>query len=167
MAKTPKSKNLIKPLLILIVILFVLLIFDLSGVFEKRNIDTTTTTIGTTIPTTILTTIQTTIEKTSTITTSIPFVEHECKYLGYKIKSYSYENETLTFYLKNTGSIHIYNFVIILAYPNNIMEKAFYNVDIEPKEIEKFTTNVLTGLDNVTVYIPGCTYNIIDHLFNV
>lgn len=167
MVKKHKLGILAKVLLILFVIVLILLLASLSGVFEQQIIETTTTTIKTTLPTTIQTTAETTVETTTIATTSIQYVEHECKLIGYKITSYSYKDETLTFYLKNTGSDHIYNFVIILAYPDNIVEEAFLDVDIEPKEIARFDTDVLTGLDNVTVYVPGCSYNIIDHLFNV
>jgi len=165
--KRIKKKNIMKIFLIIAILAIVVFLAGISELLKEPVVEETTTTIETTVKTTTTEEVTTTIEETTITTTSIPFVEHECKYLQYKIKSYKYENETLIFYLWNTGSIHIYNFVIILAYPDNIEEKAFYDVDIEPKEKEKFTTDVLPGLDNVTVYVPGCSYNIIDHLFKV
>ncbi len=139
------------PLLLVILLL-------ISGCVQQKPEDIETTT--TVIPTTTVK-----IPILTTTTTVQPIIEHDCDKTRFRVKYFKHEGESLVFYLENIGSVHIYNFVARLKYPDKKIEKNYDGVYLEVKEMEKYTIKDLeAGLQSVTISVPGCVF---EYFFDV
>lgn len=166
MTKGIKTKNYIKAVLIILILVLIALVMGLNG-FLKLPVETTTTTIKTTIPTTIKTTIPTTIETTE-ITTTMEVVEnlHDCKYARIRVDSFKYSDGILKLYLRNVGSVYIYYLDVKLYYADHTMEKEFTNLNHAPKSTLTYLMNdAAYGVKNVTVTIPDCGFSAYSPVF--
>lgn len=151
-AKKPKFMTIFLIIAILAIIIFFV---GTSQFFKEPIVEETTTTVETTVKTTTTKELTTTIEET---TTTVPEVCDDIN-TRFRVRSSSYKNEELIIYIENLASPHIYKFNVKLYYPNKVIEIPYRDIDIEPKQRKIYTMDVGVGLDNVTVYLPGCPYD--------
>lgn len=161
-ARKPKFMTIFFIIAILAIIVF---FTGTSEFFIEPVVEETTTTIETTVETTTTEEITTTIVKTTTpeettkTEETTTTVSDECKYTRFKIKSYTHQNEALKIYFQNLGSMYISTFSVKLYYPDKVTEITYTDEEIAPRQVKTYTMDVGVGLDNVTVYIPGCPFD--------